>query len=119
MRKYALLAVAALATISLSGCFEYSAGEKIGQIVKLTKSGILCKTYEAQLIRGGFNNGTGVMAAPFDFTIEDLSLLPKIQEALDKQQEIKITYSEELISFCRSDSHSHFLKSVEVINNTK
>lgn len=117
MNKLLMIGAAVVAMTTLSGCFEYSKGEKIGQIVKLTQSGIFCKTYEAQLIRGGFNNGTGVMAAPFDFTIEDLSLLPKIQEAMDKQQEIKVHYSEELISFCRSDSGSHFLTGVEVIAN--
>jgi hypothetical protein len=104
-------------SLMLSGCGEKGTGEKVGVVTKLARSGFFCKTWEGQIIRGGLNAGSGAMGAAFDFTVEDLSLLPKIKEAMEKQQEIKITYREELMTFCRSDSNDHFITSVTVMDN--
>lgn len=102
-------------SLLLSGCYNIGNGEKIGVIVKLAKTGIFCKTWEAELIRGGLNAGSGVFSQPFYFTIEDESLVPVIKDALENQKEIKIHYSSEAVSFCRSDSGSHFLTSVDAV----
>ena len=97
----------------LVGCGDLGSGEKLGTIVKLSTHGFFCTTYEAQLIRGGMSNGSGAFGvAPFDFTIEDIRLVEQVKKAVEAQQEVKITYHEEMNSFCRSDSNSYFLTSI-------
>ena len=82
-------------------------GEKIGQIVRLNRTGILSSTWEGQLIRGGFTDGSGTVgAAPFHFTVPDNdgALVAQVQEALRNQQEVIITYEiEGIYGLTRSD----------------
>lgn len=85
-------------------------------LTKLNKQGVFCQTYEAELIRGGLNNGSGASSTIFDFTIEDAALISQIQDALDKQYEVKIHYRMEGLTFCRSDSDDHFLAGIERLN---
>lgn len=102
--------------ICLSGCWVKERGEKIGNIVKLGKQGLLIKTNEAELIRGGMNNANGSFGRPFDFTIEDESLLGKIQYALDNQKSVRIKYHKELATFFRTETDDNsFLDSVELV----
>lgn len=107
--------LAAVACLSMTGCGTKGTGEKVGIVTKLARTGFFCKTWEGQIIRGGFNSGSGAAGAPFEFTVEDPKLLPIIQHALENQQEIKLTYREELMTFCRSDSDDNFVTSVQVI----
>lgn len=101
----------------LGGCHMSGApgdGQKKGQIVKLEKVGILSKTWEAELIRGGFSDGGGTIGKSFHFTIENMALLPACMEALDKQQEVLISYNTELFSaLWRSEVGTIFLTRIE------
>lgn len=120
MKKLLLTGLMFIACATLTGCYEVADGEKIGMITKVSQQGIFCKTWEAEIIRGGFNGGSGVNGQSFHFTIEDPKIVKQIQEAMEKQHEIKIHYKSEMISFCRSESHSTFLTSmVKISNNEK
>ena len=99
----------------LTACWEVSSGNKIGVITKLAKQGLFIKTYEGQIIRGGFNSGTGAMGSAFNFTVENPETLKQLQNAMDKQQEVKIFYHAELATFFRSESENHFVDKVEVL----
>lgn len=107
--------LAASAFLFLSGCIENGDGEKRGNIVKLAQEGLICTTWEAELIKGGFNGGSGTMGQKFDFTVSDLSLVDKLQKALDNGKEVKIHYKQEAFVFpCRGET-SNFLQSIEEI----
>ncbi len=113
MRRWLIVAF----SLSLCGCGDCGDGEKVGQIIKLNHQGAACKTWEAELIRGGLNNGSGAASTLFDFTIEDERLVPAIQDAIDKQYEVKIHYNMEGVTLCRSDSDSHFLQRIEALRD--
>jgi len=116
MKKMMLLVAIA---ISLSGCKDTGTGEKIGVLTKVAQQGVFCKTYEAEMIRGGFNGGTGANGSAFHFTIENEETAKKLEEAMVAQKEIHIHYRSEFATFCRSDSDgNHFLTSFEVIEPT-
>lgn len=108
------LMIAAMAALVLAGCGDLGGGEKIGVIMKVGQRGLLCKTNEVELMRGGLNNGTGATGAVFHATVEDPSLLQKLKDAMESQSEVKLTYHEELTTFCRSESSDYFVTSVEV-----
>ena len=91
-------------------------GQKIGQIVKLTKEGIFSKTWEGQLIRGGLNGGNGSFGTvPFNFTIETDSMASKANNYLTNQTEVVVKYRiEGISSICRSGSgHGYYLTDIE------
>lgn len=105
-------------TIYLSGCgYHKSEGEKIGSIVKLAKEGLICKTNESELIKGGMNNGSGGFGTkPFYFTIQDDSVLKIIEFALNNNKEVKIKYYERLIAPCDSgNAENAFAYSAEIV----
>ena len=117
MRR-ALSCALVLVALGATGCSTNESpgtGEKIGQIVKLSKQGLLCKTWEGQIIRGGMSGGSGAFGTvPFDFTIESDEMAQKATEYMQNQTEVLINYRMELVyALCRSDSSGHFVTSIE------
>lgn len=90
-------------------------GEKVGQIVRYTEEGIVCKTFEAQLIRGGLNSGSGAFGIkPFEFTVTDPAMMQKVAQYMDSQEEVRITYDiDGIYATCNSGSGGNFLTSIE------
>jgi len=115
-KKYFRTLLVALSTILLAGCWDTGRGEKIGSITRLNRQGVFCQTWEAEIIRGGLNTGSGVMGQAFHFTIENDALAKEVEKYMNSQQEVKITYKRELNSFCRSDSADIFLEKIEPLN---
>ena len=117
IKKICLLSVVCL---SLTSCITKSSGEKVGVITKVSHEGMVpfCKTYEAEIVRGGLTNGSGTIGGAFHFTINDKELLDKITSAMENQQEVKIYYHEEVYLMwpgCESHSDKIFLDNIEVL----
>jgi hypothetical protein len=86
-------------------------GEKVGTIIKLSHEGVLCKTGEGQLIRGGMANGSGAFGVtPFDFTVPD-SLWPQAEQAFTSQREVRIRYHAAWGWACSSET-GHYLTGI-------
>lgn len=101
--KLKQLLLACVTSISLlsSGCgsgFESGEGKKIGQIVKIGSHGFFCSTYEAELIRGGFNSGSGVNGNALNFTIKSKKLYEQLTDAMENQSEVELHYSRRAFS---------------------
>lgn len=118
MKRTLSLLVVALSAMFLAGCWETADGEKIGTITRLNRQGVLngCKSWEGEIIRGGLNTGSGVMGQAFHFTVENDALAKEVERMMNTQQEVKITYKQELVTFCRSDSNDVFLVKIEPLN---
>ncbi len=103
--------------ILLSGCWETRTGEKIGNIVKFAKEGLFFKTYEVELMRGGFSNGSGSTGATFDVTVEDKKLIPVIEEAVNNHKSVVIKYHQELFTLPgRCESHNYFMDDIKIVS---
>lgn len=112
------LLLVALIPFVLTGCYETGRGQKIGMVTKVGDGeGLFIKTIEAEIVRGGFNAGSGVSGQAFHFTIQDPVLANKVRDAMNKQQEIKITYRQDLAAPFSSESNATFLVDLEVIDN--
>jgi hypothetical protein len=96
-----------IAILALAACSSGS-GKKIGSIVKLQQVGVFCKTWEGESIRGGYSGGSGVVGGVFHFTIEDPTVLTQVQNAMEAQQEIELSYRKEGFTFCRSENEGNF-----------
>ncbi len=102
--------------ILLTGCFDYSDGDRVGTIQKLSKKGMFCKTWEGEMLLGGLkkqtnfssdgkSTTTSMVANTFQFTVEDESLLPAVKAAMEAGQPVTISYKQEMFTFCRSDEN--------------
>lgn len=119
MKKVLNLAVAALMAVSLSGCINTGDGEKIGMVTKLAKQGVIIKTWEGEIVRGGLSGGSGVNGQSFHFTIQDEAVAKQVLAMMENQQEVKITYTSEMFAFFTSESGGHFLTKIEPITHKK
>ena len=114
MMKYCLLFITLLC---LTGCYIHTdpgEGKKIGRIVKFSKQGMLCKTWEGELIRGGLNDGSGSFGSSFHFTVEDSHMASIALDAFENQYEVIIDYRREFISsITRSESsNAYFVENI-------
>lgn len=107
-----------VAAVTASACWTVGEGEKVGIVTRVAQTGAFCKTYEGTIVRGGLSGGSGAFSQPFDFTIENPSDLRGLTEAMERGDEVRITYRAEMNTFCRSDSGNHFLTSARVIRKT-
>lgn len=87
--------------------------------MKLNKQGLVSKTWEAQLIRGGMSDGSGAFGvAPFDFTIEGDALAEEARAAMEANVEVKVIYTiEGVYSAFRSESGGTFVTKIERVQN--
>lgn len=100
--------LAGLLLVLLVGCgrgINSGKGQKIGQIVKIAEHGMICTTWEGEIIRGGFNGGSGVNGTVLDFTILDRGLYERLKTAMEQQQEIELFYDKaSLTGPCTSET---------------
>lgn len=111
--------IVTLIAFSLTACWETGKGQKIGTIVKLADEGVLIKTHEGQLIRGGINNGSGSFGQAFDFTIENIDTYNVALYAMNNQKEVKISYHTEFATLWRAESPNVFVDKIEIVDNSK
>jgi len=119
--KIKLTMIALLGCI-LTGCgvnTNPGTGTRTGQIIMLRKEGIFCKTWEAEIIKGGMSGGSGSFGVqPFYFTLQTDDQAKQFQGYMDKQTEVEIQYHTKGIYSCfRSSSGGDFLDSVIVMTN--
>lgn len=108
--------MASLVAAALSGCTHVvTEGGKVGTVIKLAQQGVLCKTWEGEIIRGGMNGGSGAFSTtPLFFTVNDPNILRDVNSALEGQYEVKVHYVEFLGPMgCSSSSNGHFLTRIE------
>lgn len=107
-----------LFVLLLSGCFGCNTSpgdnEKVGMIVSAHDVGLIWKTHEASLVRGGFQGGSGANGVTTTFTIESDSLARLAREYMEKGTEVRVRYrTEGTYSWARSESGGDFAYSIE------
>ncbi|MBO9636646.1 hypothetical protein [Siphonobacter aquaeclarae] len=81
---------------------NYSEGERAGTITRFSKRGYVFKTWEGELLLGGFSQGTGQLnAEKWNFTVESSrdSTINTINEGLRTGRRITLFYEEKLFQF--------------------
>lgn len=124
-----IIAAAIFASI-VGGCFDYSDGERVGTVVKFSRKGVFCKTWEGEMVLGGMRTKTSthssgdqtyttksLVANVWSFTVEDESLVPQFKAALESQEPIQVRYTQELVTLCRSDSEGNYF-ATEIVGGT-
>ena len=101
--------------VFLQACgWQTASGTKVGTVIKLSQQGAFHSTWEGELIRGGMANGSGAFSiTPLHFTVDNPSMLPAVQDALDKQYEVEVTYVKYAWAPWSSDNTGFFLRSIK------
>lgn len=103
--------------ILLSSCKLVSEGSKVGVIVKCAEEGFFIKTYECEIIRGGMSAASGTIGKAFDFTVENKSLIPLFDKALNEQKEVRVYYHKEWVTIWRTEtSDNSFADRIEFMD---
>lgn len=84
-------------------------GEKIGKVTKVAQEGLICRTYEAEVIRGGFTDGSGAFGVlPFHFTIPNEKMMLIVKYAMENQKSILVKYHRRLFAPCDSGNMGNY-----------
>lgn len=76
--------------------FEYSTGDRAGQVYKLSKKGFIWKTWEGELNLGGMTTNSEGVAVPnaWQFSVVDEAVIAKLKEASITGKRAVLHYTE-------------------------
>ena len=95
----AFLIVVAIGTVIFLMYASYGDGYRVGTILKMSKKGVIFKTYEGELsqgfLEGNQDTAGGVATRVWYFTVEnDPKVLEQINHAIDTNKKVKAYYKE-------------------------
>lgn len=92
--------VVALSTVLFLMYASYGEGYRVGNILKLSKKGVIFKTWEGELSQGFLegtqdSNAGGVATRIWYFTVNtDEAVIAQINHAIDSNKKVKVFYKE-------------------------
>jgi hypothetical protein len=95
---------------------SYSEGSRAGTIVKLSRRGVLVKTFEGQLNLGGFSGETGSPASSlWDFSVSNgkKEVIQQLEEASLNGKRVKLYYKEKFVQWSLLGDTRYFIYKVE------
>jgi hypothetical protein len=98
---------------------NYSSGFRAGVPTKISKKGVIFKTYEGTLNIGGLTNTPeGAIPTTWDFTVKSSadSVLQKIDEAILHSKRVKLLYHEKYVKFIWFGDTKYYVYDVEILN---
>ena len=78
---------------------SYSTGSRSGTVVKLSRRGLIWKTWEGEIavgavgIRSG-KDGTKAVPVVFDFSVTDQTVIDALTEAMDSGSAVTVSYAQ-------------------------
>jgi hypothetical protein len=101
---------------------NYSSGFRAGVPTKLSKKGVIIKTYEGTMNIGGLTNTSeGTIPTTWDFTVRKSadSVITKIDRAILEGHRVKLMYDEKYVRFFWLGDTKYFVYDVEVLQDTR
>lgn len=110
-----LLAIAVFVFLNVA---NYSSGFRAGVPTKVSKKGVVLKTYEGTLNIGGLTNSAeGAIPTTWDFTVKKSadSVIVKLDKAILDGDRVKLMYEEKYVRFFWLGDTKYFVYDVEVL----
>lgn len=118
--KRVLLAVFILAVIGGVSylwvmSWTFSEGTRAGTLIKMSRKGVVFKTYEGQLNLGGFQNNpqSGIVGNIWEFSVLKKSIYKELQQYEGKQ--VKLHYKERYKAMPWQGDTNYFVYDVEEV----
>ena len=99
---------------------NYSTGYRAGVPTKISKKGVIIKTWEGSLNIGGLTNTPeGAIPTTWEFSVRRSadSVLAKIDHAIVNGNRVKLFYHEKYVKFFWMGDTKHFVYDVEELTN--
>lgn len=103
-----------LILLMLCTACNFSEGDRVGKVVKLSKKGFIFKTYEGELATIAKGTQATLMSNSFTFSIKDESLVKKVQEAMNSNKTVALHYEEQYFSFWWEGDTRYHITSVNI-----
>lgn len=117
-----ILAIFLIIATLIGGCFmgSTSDGARVGHIQKLSHKGTFKKTWEGELAVEGVGRANAdkrgqAGGSVWAFTVENTELIPKMQEAMDNDQKVKLSYKEYRFSSPLSGDTNYRVYDVKIL----
>jgi len=115
--KIIFIGIVVIALLVLSYFFfgSYSEGNRSGTISKLSRRGIIIKTYEGQLNVGGISVDSGHTSALWDFSVSngEKEVIKQLEDAALTGAHVKLYYKEKFYTFSWRGDTKYFIYKVE------
>ena len=98
--------------------WTYSDGTRAGQLIKVTKKGVVFKTYEGQLNLGGLAGDTsseGLQGNIWDFSVLDDSVYSDLQQF--EGRKVKLSYKERYTTMPWLGKTNYIVTGVQVVTD--
>jgi hypothetical protein len=105
-----------LAVTFLLSQLSYSEGDRAGTITKFSRKGYVFKTYEGELLQGGFSEGTGQLnAKEFLFSVGpgQKDVIQKLEEAMLNGKRVRLHYQEKYFRFFWMGDTKYYVTEVD------
>ncbi|WP_020538093.1 hypothetical protein [Lewinella cohaerens] len=95
--------------------WTFSDGTRAGELIKVSKKGVVFKTYEGQINLGGFqgDSGSGITGNIWEFSTTDKEVYQKLQEMEGKK--VKLHYQQRYKTMPWQGKTEYFVDEVNVI----
>ncbi|MCI4669308.1 MAG: 6-phosphogluconate dehydrogenase [Bacteroidia bacterium] len=103
--------------LSFARFATYSDGNRTGKVSKLSKKGVLWKTWEGSLNEGGHEGGASADKWLFSIYPGDNEIVEKIKEAQDKNQTVNLHYRERFFVVSFWGDTKYFIDDVNVVED--
>ena len=91
---------------------DFSDGFRIGVVDKLSKKGLICKTWEGQMLQDG--QATYGKSRLFKFSTNDENIAKKIRDTAGMRVRLQYTYKKFFSTKCSGDTQ-YFITDVQVL----
>lgn len=110
-----LLAVAGFGVFVWVSGWTYSDGTRAGDLIKISRKGVVFKTFEGQLNLGGFqsDNNDGLSGNIWAFSVTDDEVYEKLQQYEGKR--VKLHYKQRYRSFPWQGKTEYFVDDVTAV----
>lgn len=120
MRKFLtillILGVIIFGVVFLLSSLSYSEGDRAGTVSKFSQKGYVFKTWEGELLQGGFSEGTGQLnAKEFLFTVGPArdSVITRLKEAMLNGKRVRLHYQEKYFRFFWMGDSKYYITEVD------
>lgn len=99
---------------------SFSDGYRAGVIMKMSRKGVLFKTFEGQMNMGGVQSGAdGDLSTVWDFSVrkDSQDVLTAIEDAVDSGSRVKLYYQEKYLQLSVFGDTKYFITKVEKVGN--
>lgn len=118
LKKYLLILIGVLIIcgalfVWVSG-WTYSDGTRAGELIKVSRKGVVFKTWEGQLNLGGFDSGSeGLVGNIWNFSTTNKEVYQKLQEL--EGNKVKLSYKQRYKTMPWQGKTEYFIDKVELV----